>query len=680
MTSRRVGAYSRGILRAERVRRILELSGWTLVNARTASSLDAIAGWAYRPSADHARRRAAADGLPYLALEDGFLRSLDLGLRGEPPLSLLLDPEGIHYAADTPSRLERFLNEPTWLTDDLRQRARDGIAFLRQHRLSKYNAAPPSRDDLPPPGYVLLIDQTYGDASLRHGGAVPETFQHMLTAARDENPGARLVIKTHPDVIAGLKRGHFAPDTVGDALLYGGDVSSWPLLERAERVYAVTSQLGFEAMMAGKPVRVFGRPFYAGWGATEDAQPIPCRTQRHSVETLFAAAYLRYPIYYDPFRDALTDFKTVATLLATQRRHNEANRRPVHCVGITLWKRRTAAAFLGSTATHPRFHATAEAAIAAANADRGRVAAWSARTADDLRAKAAARGVETLSVEDGFLRSIGLGQSLRLPASLAVDRRGIYYDPLGPSDLEGLIEAGGFAAEILTRAQALRQRIVREGVTKYVLPGAAQSLKHPPNRRLVLVIGQVEDDASIRRGTTDIASNRALLTAARAAEPDAFLVYKPHPDVEAGHRRGAIGDAAASADLIASETAAPALLAAADHVWTMTSLMGFEALLHGKTVTCAGWPFYAGWGETTDIGAAPEGLSARRTRRASTDEILAAAYLLYPRYVDPVTGMACEAEVILDRLAARDPAMWRHPSPLIRVAGHMRDRVARWQR
>jgi capsular polysaccharide export protein len=33
-----------------------------------------------------------------------------------------------------------------------------------------------------------------------------------------------------------------------------------------------------------------------------------------------------------------------------------------------------------------------------------------------------------------------------------------------------------------------------------------------------------------------------------------------------------------------------------NEVWTMTSLLGFEALIRGKSVTCLGLPFYCGWG------------------------------------------------------------------------------------
>lgn len=678
-----LGAYSRGILWSKRVRRLLELSGWRLVDARFAKNLAAICGWAYRPSAERPRARAARDSLPYIALEDGFLRSLDLGLRGEPPTSLLIDAVGVHYAADAPSRLEQRIADAGPLSPETRARAAAGVALLRQERLSKYNMAPDVASEPLAPGYVLVVDQTWGDASIVHGGAGPETFLEMLTAARDENPGADVVVKTHPDVAAGLKRGHFSPTDLKGARFYAADVSPWTLIESAAAVYVATSQMGFEALMAGKRVVVFGAPFYAGWGATEDRGPRALyadrRQARRSVVELFAAAYLDYPVYYDPFADQLGDFEAVARQLSVRRRVEMENRRRAHCVGVTLWKRGVATAFLGARGKPPAFHASAEKAARAAAADGGRVVAWSSRAPEAIDAARTA-GAPCVRMEDGFLRSVGLGQALRIPASLAIDGTGVYYDPRGPSDLERLIAAVEPDGATVARAARLRERIVQGAVTKYMLDAATPPLPaRPPGLPAVLVVGQVEGDASILCGATDIRRNAALLAAARAARPDAYLVYKPHPDVEAGYRLGAVGEAARLADHIASSAPAPALLAAANEVWTMTSLMGFEALLRGKRVVCCGWPFYAGWGLTEDRGAPPtpiEGvapLAERRAHRPSLDAVVAAAYLRYPRYVDPITGLPCDAETILDRLIARDPRLGRHPNPLIRGFGALRD-------
>lgn len=143
--------------------------------------------------------------------------------------------------------------------------------------------------------------------------------------------------------------------------------------------------------------------------------------------------------------------------------------------------------------------------------------------------------------------------------------------------------------------------------------------------------------------------NLDLLARTRAAEPDAYILYKPHPDVLSGHRKGHVAEADAlrHADTIVASQPISALLDMVDGVHVLTSLAGFEALLRGKNVTTHGAPFYAGWGLTTDLGAVP----ARRRGHARTlDELVAATLLLYPRYLDPVTGLPCPAEILIERL------------------------------
>ena len=82
----------------------------------------------------------------------------------------------------------------------------------------------------------------------------------------------------------------------------------------------------------------------------------------------------------------------------------------------------------------------------------------------------------------------------------------------------------------------------------------------------------------------------------------------------------------------------------------MTSLLGFEALLRGKRVTTTGAPFYAGWGLTRDLGRIP----ARRGGQVSLAQLVHAALIAYPRYLDPVTHLPCPPELIVERLARGD--------------------------
>jgi capsular polysaccharide export protein len=264
--------------------------------------------------------------------------------------------------------------------------------------------------------------------------------------------------------------------------------------------------------------------------------------------------------------------------------------------------------------------------------------------------RARAAGVPVVWVEDGFIRSAGLGAGFLPAASVTLDRRRPYYDPSGPSDLEILLATASFPPALLARAAALRKALIARGITKYNLPGTVPPLPATPGRRRILVPGQVEDDLSVLHGGAGaVRSNLDLLRAVRAANPDAFIAFKPHPDIEAGYRRGAIPAAEARklADIVLYRMPIGPLFAQFDEVHTITSLAGFEALLRGCRVTCWGQPFYAGWGLTEDRAPIP-----RRRRRLTLDELVAGALILYPRYVDPVTELPCTPETLLDRLDA----------------------------
>ena len=238
--------------------------------------------------------------------------------------------------------------------------------------------------------------------------------------------------------------------------------------------------------------------------------------------------------------------------------------------------------------------------------------------------------IRVLRLEDGFLRSVGLGADLVRPLSWVVDGAGIYYDATRPSDLEELLATTVFDTELLSRAAALCARIVAAGLTKYNV--GTQRWQRPDNvvTRVILVPGQVETDASLAYGAPGERTNIGLLRAVRAANPNAYLIYKPHPDVHA--RLRAVGQGEQEAyrwcDEIVTDNAMGELLIAVDEIHVLTSLAGFEALLRGKPVTCYGQPFYSGWGLTQD--AFP---NDRRCRRLTLDELVAVTLIKYPLYL-----------------------------------------------
>ena len=621
------------------------------------SSSTMIAGWGHKPTADKARRYAAENNLPYIALEDGFLRSLDLGCKGEQPLSIVVDRTGIYYDASTPSDLENLLNSEGWETPELLNSARRAMRDIIRYNLSKYNHAPNAPKDLwsGASTRVLVLDQTEGDASIALGGAYQSCFLNMLDAALSTYPPQSIWVKTHPDVICGKKRGHL----VGYAFSRGvqvimEDYAPLSLIAGADVVYTVTSQMGFEALTLGKKVHCFGMPFYAGWGLTTDAQPCPRRKKQRSLEEVFAAAYLLYARYVDPIEGKRCEIHTTIALLAEQRRQNERNRGFHACVGFPWWKRSYARAYLRSTGGEIEFFQNTDCAISAAKSNDGEVVAWSSSVPLALQKSCDAAGVGLARMEDGFIRSVGLGSDFNWPYSLVVDRKGIYYDPSRLSDLEDILNAlpgHPERAPLLEEAARLRKMILQHELTKYNTSSCAAMLpKFPEGKTIVLVPGQVEDDASVRCGGFGM-GNLDLLQTVREVRPDAFVVYKPHPDVDTGNRQGELSGARTLryADHILRNFPMGSLLPLVDEVHTLTSQTGFEALLRGIKVFTYGGPFYAGWGLTEDRHVLP-----RRKVHLSLDEIVAGVLLLYPSYYDWQAKSFCRAEDVCHRLSQPD--------------------------
>lgn len=286
-----------------------------------------------------------------------------------------------------------------------------------------------------------------------------------------------------------------------------------------------------------------------------------------------------------------------------------------------------------------------------------------------------------IRVEDGFIRSAGLGAALARPLSWVFDDLGLHIDASRPSRLEVILSRIALTGPERAAADALVDSLIRSGVSKYNLTDSAGTEtvlaeNLPADRPVILVPGQVEDDASLRWGAPGICRNLDLLRAVRAARPDAFLIYKPHPDVVAGLRRRGAGEdlACGIADRVITAGDTVACLPMVDEVHVMTSLAGFEAILRGIPVTCWGQPFYAGWGLSTDMLPPP-----RRGRALSVAELAAGALIRYPRYLAPDGRPATAAEVVAtlaaERSAGRQTGAGRPGQALLRAWLRLSGRV-----
>ncbi len=654
---RRLFVYNGGFLTQRRVRRILGLAGYD-IRVGLPKDGDMVGVWGNSPTAHRGLNIAEKYDAPMLRVEDAFLRSLHPGRGGEAPLGLLLDRNGVHFDATNTSGLETLLNTHPLDDTALLNRARGGIERLKELHLSKYSAFDTTLQP-PNPGYVLVVDQASDDASVLASNGDQARFREMLVMAQEENPGARVLIKTHPETIEGHRAGYYSDHDQSDRVsILSEPISPWTLLEGAVGVYTLSSQFGFEAILAGHKPRVFGQPFYAGWGLTQDEAYLPHRQRTLTRAQLFAAAMILYPTWYDPFRDQLCELETVLDTLEAQTRAWRQDRKGWTASGMRLWKRRHLQKMFGR---EKKILFTSDIP---APSDRPHMV-WANHSRD---------AGDVVRIEDGFLRSRGLGARLVPPLSLATDTLGIYYDPTRPSQLEEMIaRRETLRPDQELRVERLISRIVSTQVSKYNTGGSGPSI---PEGHRILVPGQVEDDASIQLGTSNIRTNLDLLRAVREANPDAVIVYKPHPDVEARLRTGEI-DTDGLADIVAVDTNPAVLLSQVHEVWTMTSLLGFEALLRGVSVTTLGGPFYAGWGLTRDLGTVP----ARRGARPSLSGLTHAALIDYPRYMDPVTGQACPVEVAVQRLAEGYGSAGSHPLRLLsKLQGVFATHAHLWRR
>jgi hypothetical protein len=313
----------------------------TLVNARTIfsssagkleqlASVDLFLQWGIMPSAPKEAQRVNARllGKPVVIVEDGFIRSIDIGLSGTPGLSIILDEITAYYDATRPSQLELTFQNGRDLSATEKARARAAIDKIVRHKVTKYNHAPRRPVEVGRRGVpkVLVIDQRAGDQSITSGLGSTESFMRMLEDAIGRHPDCDVIIKRHPDAMSGGKIGYFDNEMTyvpeehrHRVFLFDEEINPYSLLDIVGDVYVVTSGLGFEALMAGKRVHCYGAPFYSGWGCTRDHVTLERRSRRRSVEELFHFAYIEASRYVDPDVNRLVEVEDIVDWIVENR-------------------------------------------------------------------------------------------------------------------------------------------------------------------------------------------------------------------------------------------------------------------------------------------------------------------------------------------------------------------------
>jgi len=654
--------YSKGILKIPNIQIFLKKA-----LDRVNINKDAVCGWGLRPTAHKAISYANAHKIPYIALEDGFIHSLGQGILGTASCSLVADVMGIYYNANQNSLLEKIIIKSVNSDAILLLRAKEAVKRICEFKVTKYNNALLfSNFSFKHSNYILLVDQTYGDMSLKYGMVSGDTFSKMLETALREHPNSEIIVKTHPDVLTGKKRGCLKLENKNPRIhILVENLNPYVLFQYVKHVYVATSQLGFEALMAGKSVTCFGMPFYAGWGLTDDRldSNLPVferRNVKRSLEEVFAAAYISYSLYVHPDSHNNCELEDILDYFSEQYCQFNKNLGTLYCFGFTLWKQAYIRRYLYAPGNKINFIWTAKKAIKRGFDSSSNIIVWGNRAFAEARELADNYKIKIWRMEDGFIRSVGLGSDLTPPLSLVVDKTGIYYDPTQPSDLESLLETYAFTDELIMRAANIKKMLLENAVSKYNVGKKLVSnlVQNRAGQCIILIPGQVEDDASIQKGCVDIKTNAELIQQVRLTNPSAYLVYKPHPDVISGNRIGKVDRSITDqyCDLVLEDSSITDCLDIADEVHTMTSLVGFEGLLRQKKVVCYGIPFYANWGLTEDRHTVD-----RRTRRLTLDELVAATLILYPRYMNWETGAFTTPEFAIETLRKQIDALGGKP-------------------
>lgn len=596
-----------------------------------------------------AEEEAIKKNIPILRLEDGVFRSYSLT---EDSYSLYKSKSGIYYNALAPSEFEDILNSNWQIKEYEEDYYNLCVELIRKYNISKYNDGKDfdlnklKKNDNK---NLLLIDQTYGDKSVEFGLGKEEDFSLMLNNAL-KREGVNVYIKIHPEVVIGKKQGYLLKEIEklrnedkSKIILLKDNENVPSIIEYMDEIHVVTSQVGFDALLRNKKVICYGVPFYSNWGITEDYKKIERRTKKRTIKDVFVVISLKLTEYINPFTKRRGELLDVLEYISLQKRHSKL--KEVTFFKTKLWKKTVLEKFLFCE----KSNFIKEERLLKNNIE---VATWGYK--EELQ-----KIKNLISIEDGFLRSSGLGSDIEDPLSLVIDTKGIYFNPKKESDLEYMINN-----EVLTKHEKqiglkLIRELTKSKVTKYNVGSELDSKNiklENPKKKINLVVGQVEDDASIKLGSVSVKNDFELVEKVCSLKNGEVILYKPHPDVVSGNRKITITPEETVEKLQKKYPKNRIYLEKngnivdcfdlADEVHVITSTSGLEALLRNKKVNTYGLPFYGGYGLTNDMEKYP-----RYRRFISKEELAYYCYGIYPRYKLPKENNYTNALTIINFLA-----------------------------
>ncbi|MGL4544202.1 MAG: capsular polysaccharide biosynthesis protein [Plesiomonas sp.] len=630
---------------------------------------DVLLGWGNKANSASLADKARAADIPFLRLEDGFIGYAGHPAQGGQALSVVVDRQGIYYDSRSPSELETLIAEP--LSAAQQARSESLIVAIAAHGVTKYNCYPSSSahwqlpDDLETllkgAPYVLLVDQVAGDLSLAGADITQDALVAMVNRARELYPKSKLLIRAHPDTLLARKQAANkqsllaslqTSDLLADAIWFAQPSHPHALIRSADAVFTLSSQLGFEALLLRKPVYCFGMPFYAGWGLTHDSRPCERRQRLAndgvSLAQLVHGALIRYSRYWHPVLERRCEVEDAIAIVRAQQQ-GEPKWRKLYLLGFSRWKR----AFMGDFCRHLASEIEFVSKPPYRLQRDEKLLVWGNCFAD-MR--------QVLRAEDGFIRSAGLGSNLCRPSSVVIDTQSMYFNAQRPNNLRQMLSELELTADEILRGERLIAMLLEADINKYNLSQLDAYQACVTDKRKLLVVGQVDGDASTLTGSPVIQTNEQLLWAVRRAYPEAWIIYKPHPDVVAGNRDGQLtsGCVSACVDELVTGVTLSGLYPHIDELHTMTSLSGFEALLRRKRVVTWGQPFYAGWGLTEDKYPASD-----RLRQRTLAQLVFITLVKYPLYIDWTSGLYATPEWMTEKftlhraLANQQQSRWQ---------------------
>lgn len=579
---------------------------------------------------------------PSVFIEDGFIRSINV--TDKYSFSYIIDRKGIHYDYRS-SELHDLIKSNDYSSTDL-EIANQAINLICNNSISKYNQKQTKVLDFDNTNNVLIVLQCENDLSLNYSTIEPSSNTDLIRWAIAENPNSTFIIKKHPaDKKPQLYLNEFSDL---DITYLSENINPNHLFSVTDKVYTISSQFGFEALMFGKDVHCMGLPFYAGYGLTTDLYSTNKRINTtRTLTEIFIAAYIKYSHYIDPNTGVDICIIDAINAIIEINKCNSSTPSNSIFIGFSPWKKKFLSQIFSNINISFRSFSWLKENLNSINISVD-IYVWG--VSDILKHNINIRDIlpenNVYRVEDGFVRSADLGSNLSLPMSLVFDSTGIYFDPASPSDLENIIKDNVFTAKQNDEATTLMDTIVSARVSKYNMDN--EDLILPATNKVIIFIpGQVTSDASIQLGSKTTSTNRALLKKVRETNPTAYIIYKPHPDTSSGNRQSDISNIEAQeyCDLLIISASIPDCIDVADEVHVMSSLVGMEALMRRSKVVCYGSPFYAGWGLTTDLEPLP-----RRRKDLSIEELFHCTYIQYPKYFNYNTGLYTSLSNTIDNI------------------------------